>query len=106
MATIGYVTRNDDGSYKGELLTLSLSIPLTLVPIEKTKKDAPSWRIMSGRAEVGAAWLNENAETGKTHISLTIDAPELPRKLNANLGPAPAQDDEDVFAIIWNRPKN
>ncbi|MEI8703485.1 DUF736 family protein [Mesorhizobium sp. ISC15] len=55
---------------------------------------------------VGAAWLNENEETGKTHISLTIDAPELPRKLHANLGPAPGQDDDDVFAIIWNRPKN
>ncbi|WP_240547371.1 DUF736 family protein [Mesorhizobium tianshanense] len=51
MATIGYLTRNEDGSYKGELLTLSHSIPLTLVPIEKTKKDAPNWRTMSGRAD-------------------------------------------------------
>jgi uncharacterized protein (DUF736 family) len=36
-------------------------------------------------------------------VSLTFEAPELPSKTYANLGQAAGQDDEDVFAIIWNR---
>jgi len=37
-------------------------------------------------------------------VSLKIDAPELPNVLYATLGQMAEQDDEDVMAIIWNRP--
>ena len=35
--------------------------------------------------------------------SLSLGAPEFgPRRLYANLGRAAGQDDDNVFAIIWN----
>lgn len=103
MAIIGYVNRKDDGSFTGELLTLTLEVPIAFVPIPKKTDNAPSWRIMAGRAEVGSAWLNENEKTGRKHVSLTLEGPELPFKINANLGRAPGQDSDDAFDIIWNR---
>ena len=37
------------------------------------------------------------------YISLSLAAPEFgPRKLYANLGRAAGQDDDNVFAVIWN----
>jgi uncharacterized protein (DUF736 family) len=36
-------------------------------------------------------------------VSLSLAAPEFrPRKLYANLGRAAGQDDDSMFAIIWN----
>ena len=36
-------------------------------------------------------------------MSLSLAAPEFgPRKLYANLGRAAGQDDDEVFAMIWN----
>ena len=36
-------------------------------------------------------------------MSLSLAAPEFgPRKLYANLGRAAGQDDDSVFALIWN----
>nr|WP_246699489.1 DUF736 family protein [Rhizobium sp. BK538] len=58
---------------------------------------------MSEGAEVGAGWIRQNRETGDDYVSLT-DTPELTRKIYANLGSAADQDDQDGFAIIWNRP--
>ena len=41
--------------------------------------------------------------SGKSYVSLSLAAPEFgPRKLYANLGRAAGQDDDDVFALIWN----
>jgi uncharacterized protein (DUF736 family) len=36
-------------------------------------------------------------------VSLSLHDPAFgPKKLYANLGRAAGQDDEDVFAVIWN----
>jgi uncharacterized protein (DUF736 family) len=104
MATIGYVTRKADGSYEGEVQTLAIKAPIRIAPIAKTKDNAPSFRIMSGRAHIGAAWIKQNRTDGADYVSLSFDDPSMARPLYANLGPAADQDDEDVFAIIWNRP--
>lgn len=103
MATLGYVTKKEDGSYEGRIATLSINAPVRIVPIMATSDRAPNFRILAHNAEVGAAWSKTSAE-GKSYVSLTFDVPELPQKLYANLGVAPDQDDDNVFAIIWNRP--
>ncbi|PWU70964.1 DUF736 domain-containing protein [Ochrobactrum sp. POC9] len=104
MATIGYVTRKENGSYEGHLRTLTLNAPVTFVPIERTSEKAPDFRILSNRSEVGAAWIKKGQQSGSEYVSVTIDTPELPHRIIANLGQAAGQDDQDVFAIIWNRP--
>ena len=53
--------------------------------------------------EIGAGWVRTGETSGKEYVSLSLAAPEFgPRKLYANLGRAAGQDDEDVFAVIWN----
>ena len=40
---------------------------------------------------------------GVAYVSLSLAAPEFgARKLYANLDRAAAQDDDNVFAVIWN----
>lgn len=102
MATIGTLHRKQDGTFVGQINTLTLNAPLTMEPITKTNDKAPDFRIYSGRAEVGAGWKKIGRESRAEYISISLESPELPKKILANLGQASGQDDEDVFAIIWN----
>lgn len=103
MATIGFV-KKDGEAFEGRLQTLTLNAPIRIVPQTPTGENSPSYRIVSNGAEVGAGWIKTGRESGEKYVSLTFDAPELPTKIYANLGQAAGQDDEDVFALIWNRP--
>jgi len=108
MATIGSVTKRDDGRYEGELRTLSVRAEIVLVPVEdKSTPTQPDYRVMSpnaqGGIEIGAAWIRTGQISGKEYVALSIAAPELgPKTLYANLGRAAGQTDPDVFALIWN----
>ena len=105
MSAIGYVTHNPDkGSYKGSLKTLTISTGIEILPnTDKTKDGHPDYRIFTDeRTEIGAGWNKIGKASGKPYVSLVFAAPELGRKLYANLGTAPGQDDAQVFAIIWN----
>jgi len=104
MSAIGYVTHRENGTYEGFLRTLTIDAPITLMPVTKTSDKSPDYRILSNRAEVGAAWVRTAQSTGSTYVALMFDTPELGRRINANLGPASGQDDPATFAIIWNRP--
>lgn len=100
MATIGYVKKNGD-TYTGSLKTLTISAPIQFIPNANQANDkAPHFRIMSGNIEVGAAW-NKTSQSGAEYVSVKLEAPEF-GVFYANLGKAPGQDDEDVYAIIWN----
>jgi uncharacterized protein (DUF736 family) len=108
MATIGYVAKQEDGSYKGHLTTLNLQCAIKLAAnTQKTKDEHPDFRVFGRKdarstpVEIGAAWVRTNRD-GDDYISLSIAAPELGRRIYANLGKAPGQDDPDVFALIWN----
>jgi len=104
MSAIGYVTYKENGTYEGFLRTLTIDAPIKLVPITKTSEKSPDYRILSKRAEVGAAWIRTVKSSGNTYIALMIDTPELARRIHANLGPTSGQDDPNTFTIIWNRP--
>lgn len=102
MPAIGYVTRDGNG-FKGELKTLSIRTPITIVPNGRKTADAqPDYRVSAGGVEVGAGWIRRGEMSGKDYVSLTLAAPEFGRRLYANLGRAADQDDDDTFAIIWN----
>jgi uncharacterized protein (DUF736 family) len=103
MATIGLVTKKNNGSFEGHLRTLSINAPITIQPVTPINNTSPAYRIVSNGAEVGAGWIKKAKASGEPYVSLTFEAPELPSKIYANLGQAAGQDDEDVFAIIWNR---
>ncbi|WNO53628.1 DUF736 domain-containing protein [Stakelama saccharophila] len=103
MPAIGYVTRSDNGSFKGQLKTLSIRAEINIVANAAKRNDAqPDHRVYSGDVEIGAGWMRHSETSGRNYLSLSLAAPEFgPRRLYANLGRVIGKDD-DRFAIIWN----
>ena len=103
MPAIGHVTRSNDGSFKGQLKTLSISADIAIViNCGKTSENQPDYRVLSDGVEVGAGWMRRSETSGRDYVSLSLAAPEFgPRRLYANLGQA-AGGPEDRFAVIWN----
>ena len=104
MPAIGYVTKSDNGSFKGQLKTLSIRAEITIVAnARKTHDVQPDYRVFSGDVEIGAGWNRRSESSGNDYVSLSLAAPEFgPRRLYANLGRAAGSNAEDRFAIIWN----
>lgn len=104
MPAIGHVTRGKDGAYHGSLKTLSVKAPIDILPNSAKNGDKqPDFRVFSRGTEIGAAWSRTGETSGKDYVSLSLCDPAFgPKKLYANLGKAAGQDDEDVFAVIWN----
>ena len=103
MPAIGTVTRLEDGSFKGQLKTLSIKADITIQPNDRKASDVqPDYRVFSGEVEIGAGWMRRSETTGRDYVSLSLAAPEFgPRRLYANLGRAHGGG-EDNFALIWN----
>lgn len=56
MPAIGYVTKSDDGSFKGQLKTPSVSAGIAIVPHgSKSAESQPDYWVLSDGVEVGAA---------------------------------------------------
>ena len=104
MPAIGYVTKQANGGYKGQLKTLTIRADVDIVPnTAKSADNQPDFRVISKGYEIGAGWFRMGETSGKEYVSLSLAAPEFgPRKLYANLGRAAGQDDSDVYAVIWN----
>ena len=105
MATIGSVTKREDGRYEGELKTLSVRAEIQIVPVgDKCSSAQPDYRVLSQGIEIGAGWIRTGQISGKEYVALSIAAPELgSRTLYANLGRAAGQSDPGIYALIWNR---
>jgi uncharacterized protein (DUF736 family) len=104
MPAIGQVTKQTNGGFKGQIKTLSIRADIDIVPNNsKAADNQPDFRVLTQGVEIGAGWVRKGEVSGKEYVSLSLAAPEFgPRKLYANLGRAAGQDDEDVFAVIWN----
>lgn len=104
MPAIGYVAKQANGSFKGQLKTLSIRAEIEIVPNRsKTGESQPDYRVSAGGVEVGAGWIRTGEASGRDYVSLSLAAPEFgPRRLYANLGRAAGQDEDEAFAIIWN----
>jgi uncharacterized protein (DUF736 family) len=103
MPSIGYVTKQDNGGFKGQIKTLTIRADIDIVPNNGKAGKQPDFRVTTKGFEIGAGWVRKGETSGKEYVSLSLAAPEFgPRKLYANLGRAAGQDDEDVFAVIWN----
>ncbi len=104
MTAIGYVTKNDNGSYKGQLKTVSIRADIDIVPNrDKSAETHPDFRVITQGVEIGAGWIRRGENSGKDYVSLSLMAPALvPRKLYANLACAAEQDQRQVLAVIWN----
>ncbi|MEL7042519.1 MAG: DUF736 domain-containing protein [Pseudomonadota bacterium] len=107
MSTIGYVTHNPEtNTYKGSLITLSIATGIEILPNKHKLDDRqPDYRIFTDQGfELGAAWRKTGKQSGKEYVSLTFSAPELIRRIFANLVLASGTNDGS-YAVIWN-PEN
>ena len=104
MSSIGQVARQANRSYKGHLKTLAFRAEISIVPNPDKKTDEqPNYRVLCGGVEIGAGWVKRSESSGQEYVSLSLADPSFgPKKLYANLGRAAGQDDDDLFAIIWN----
>ena len=104
MSAIGYVTRTETGGFRGQIKTLSIRTDVEIVPNRsKSSPSQPDYRVLSGAVELGAGWIKTGEQSGKDYVSLGLAAPEFgSRRIYVNLGRAAGQDDDDVFALIWN----
>ena len=104
MTAIGYVRKENDGRYTGQLKTISIKADIDIVPnANKTTDSQPDFRVLTQGTEIGAGWTKKGETSGKDYVSLSLAAPEFgPKKLYANLGRAAGQDDEHLYAVIWN----
>ena len=104
MPAIGHVTKHADGSYKGQLKTLCFKAPIEILPNAAKNGDTqPDYRVYSQAVEVGGGWIRRGKTSGEDYVSLSLADPAFgPKKLYANLGRAAGQDDENVYAVIWN----
>jgi uncharacterized protein (DUF736 family) len=102
MATIGTFKKTANNEYVGDIVTLSVQAKgVRIVPDSNRANDnAPSHRVMVGRAEIGAAWTKQSNE-GRDYLGLKLDDPSFTAPIYANLF-----DDEDgeTFNLIWSRP--
>ena len=104
MTAIGFVRKENDGRYTGQLKTISIKADIDIVPnANKTADTQPDYRVLTQGTEIGAGWTKKGETSGKEYVSLSLAAPEFgPKKLYANLGKAAGQDDEQLYAVIWN----
>ncbi|WP_431307114.1 DUF736 family protein [Brevundimonas albigilva] len=65
-----------------------------------TGENAPSHRVLVGRAEIGAAWSKRSNE-GREYLGLKLDDPSFNAPIYANLFD---DEDGDTFSLIWSRP--
>ncbi len=102
MATIGTFKKTGENEYAGEIVTLSVQAKgVRIIPDLRANGDnAPSHRVLVGRAEIGAAWSKRSNE-GRDYLGLKLDDPSFNAPIYANLF-----DDEDGegFSLIWSRP--
>jgi uncharacterized protein (DUF736 family) len=104
MPAIGRVFKQADGSYKGQLATLSIRQNIQFVKNNKKSESQPDYVILAANdIEIGAAWIRTAISSGKDYVSVSLAAPEFGnRTLYANLGRAAGSKDENEFALIWN----
>jgi uncharacterized protein (DUF736 family) len=108
MVAIGFVKKQGDGTYRGELRTLTICSPIEILPNQgKTSERHPDYRVYAAdKVEIGSGRKRIGENSQAQYISLSLSIPEFgPKRLIANLGPMAGQEDENMFAILWN-PEN
>lgn len=101
MTIIGTVAKQANGSFKGELHTLTIRAELDIVPNRGSSSAIqPHYRVTANGVEIGAGWVRRRDVSGEHYVSLSLATPEFgPRRLYANLAPAAGRN--DAFVIIW-----
>jgi len=101
---IGYVTKLEDGSYKGNL-RMGVNTAIEILPNEARKDgdDAPDFIVISSLfGEVGTARNKIGQVSGKPYVAVRLSHPKIDRNsIFANLGQAYGGEKCD-YAMLWD----
>lgn len=100
MSIIGNFKKVDAG-YEGTIVTLALNAKVKIVPNEKKSENAPDFRLVTGKGEIGAAWKQATEEGERQYLSISLDDPSFAEPVKAALFEA----DDKSFNLVWNRQK-
>jgi uncharacterized protein (DUF736 family) len=101
MTIIGNFKLTADGTYAGEISTLTIQRKLRLVPTDATGSKAPDLRVFAGRGEIGVAW-RKTSRGGDTYFAVKLDDPSFPAPIWANL--VESKQEVAVHNLLWDRP--
>jgi uncharacterized protein (DUF736 family) len=84
--------------------TASIRADIDIIPNrDKSAETHPGFRFVMQGVATGAGWVRRGENSGKDYVSLSLAAPEFgPHRRSTNLFRAAGQDDDSVFAVIWN----
>lgn len=99
---IGHL-RATNGGFAGRLRTLTIDLPIVLVPAERSANgNAPDLRVLAGGGEdareIGAGWRHSSDKAGD-YIAIQIDDPLFPEPLRINL----FERDKGEHVLVWSR---
>jgi len=100
MATIGSF-RKAGAEFQGQIMTLTVQAKAVRIAPEpnRANDNAPSHRVFSGKAEIGAAWTKRSTE-GRDYLSVKLDDPSFTQPIYANLF---ADEGDQGHSLIWSR---
>ncbi len=101
MALIGTFNLTADGTYAGEISTLTIQRKIRLVPAEGASDKAPDLRVFAGSGELGAAW-QKTSRGGDTYFTVRLDDPSFTAPLWASL--VESKQEAGVHNLLWDRP--
>jgi uncharacterized protein (DUF736 family) len=65
MPTTGYVSKDDNGHFEGQLRTLGIRAEISILPNSRKANDVQTdYRVFSGDVEIGAGW-NRRSQTSE-----------------------------------------
>lgn len=101
MGIIAVLKPTKEGGWEGAIRTLSINRAVRLVPNDDRASDAaPIFRVLAGKAELGAVWPRRTSRTGKSYFPVKLDDPGLPQPITATL----FEPTVGVEAhLVWNR---
>lgn len=98
MAIIGAFAKQQDGSFRGYVKTLTLTLEgLIMRPSDRETDKAPDYRIFAARIEVGAAWKKVSRDN-RDYLSVKLDDPSFPSAIYASL-----VDADEGYSLVWSR---
>lgn len=104
MANIGKLTKQEDGSFRGEIATLTLRSKITMRPVEEMTERGPNFRLFAGYGDCGAAFEQTAEGTGQVYLSIKLDDPSFAAPIY--VAAFENRDNSDVLDLVWNRPRD
>ena len=103
MPVIGTFSTVKDG-YAGTIRTLTVTAKVSILANDRKESDAaPDFRIVTGTAEIGAAWRRSKRGSEGTYLRVKLDDPSLPQPI---WGALLETSEDGVARLLWRRDRS